>query len=409
MTTTSTRRPAAPPAWIAALACFVVAGATGLLFRMGMATVLPFNLTYENVRHAHSHLMYFGWVTPALMLLIGAHLSTPLARRIARWTLWLAGLAYGPFLLYGYGPAVVGSVRLPLSVILATLNLFAWYAFAFVYWQHRASVPQPPRRFWDAAVGLLILASLGAWGLGLVQALRPENPFWFAAALHLFLDLFANGWLLLALLGFAVHSLAPTLTVPLRWGRRLLVVGLPFTFLLSIPTHWMPVGLRWVAAAGALGAAAGLGAVLYALAPALLRPADDVRRPRDWVVPLGSIGLVGLAWAALSAPSIASWAMQRGLRILYLHVLLLGGVTLGLIAAARATWGASAAPGRAVFTGSVLGLLATLLPLTGVWPRSWMGDWVVPVAAVGASLPVLAALGVIIRLLLPTPNAPETA
>ena len=33
---------------------------------------LPGGLAYVNVRHAHSHLMFFGWVTPALMGLIAA-------------------------------------------------------------------------------------------------------------------------------------------------------------------------------------------------------------------------------------------------------------------------------------------------------------------------------------------------
>jgi hypothetical protein len=394
---------------MAAGACFLVAGATGVLFRIGTLSGLPWGLDFANVRHAHSHLMYFGWVTPALMLLIGAYLPASAPRRVATATLVLAGLAYPPFLLYGYGMASLGAVQLPLSVILATLNILAWYAFTGVYARHRTGAPARPRRFWDAAVGLLLLASMGAWGLGAVQAMRPESPFWFAAALHLFLDLFANGWLLMAVLGCAVATLEPPASAMLRWGRRLLTVGVPATFVLSIPVGLAPAGLRAVGSGGGLLAAAGLGGVLFALGRAAVSGGRDAQRHEHWWVPLASFGAVSVAWMGLSVPSVTAWALRSGLRILYLHVLLLGGVTLGLGAAARATWGRSAAPLHALLAGSVLVLLATLLPTTGLWPAAWGGPWVGPATVGGAAAPVLAALVMLGRMGVLRQGQPDAA
>lgn len=178
------RRRRLPPAWLGALACFVVAGATGVLFRIGTITGLPDGLLFANIRHGHSHLMYFGWATPAIMALIAHHVAlAPRMRRVIHTVLVLAVLAFPPFLLYGYRRASLGAVRLPLSVTLAGLNIFAWYAFAGLYVRRRPALrPLQARRFWDAAVVFLIVSSMGAWSFGIVQLLRPDGPFWFAAA-----------------------------------------------------------------------------------------------------------------------------------------------------------------------------------------------------------------------------------
>ena len=48
-----------------------IAAATGVLLRFGLFMGMPgWALNYAAVRHAHSHLMYFGWVTLGLMALI---------------------------------------------------------------------------------------------------------------------------------------------------------------------------------------------------------------------------------------------------------------------------------------------------------------------------------------------------
>ena len=104
-----------PGIWLAALGCFVIAGVTGSLLRFGTLYGLPADLHLVNVRHAHSHLMYFGWATPALMGLISGWLpkatGSPLSSRV-RWvmtaTILAALLAYLMFMPYGYQPAQLG-------------------------------------------------------------------------------------------------------------------------------------------------------------------------------------------------------------------------------------------------------------------------------------------------------------
>jgi len=379
--------------WLGALVGFVVAGGTGVLYRAGLLFGLPSGLDFGNVRHAHSHLMYFGWVTPAIMAMLAQRL--PPSRRmkqVIHALLILAGLAYVPFLLYGYGLAAVGPLRLPLSVILATANMIGWYVFAALYVRKRSALePSAARWFWDAALMFLVVASMGAWGLGLVQALRPDNPVWFAATLHLFLDLFADGWLIMAVLGFAVDACAPTgARSRLRWSWRLLVIGLPVMFVLSIPLDLLPPAIRLVGSFGAIVSAAGLVLFLHALGRAAWRAPM-------WRLPLALLALKAVVHVGLAVPAIARWGLGAGLRIPYLHVVLLGVVTLGLLAAAGSTWGPSAVPGWSIVSWSVALLLVSLIPLTRLWPVVWSGSWTLWTALGGALAPTLAMAALLAR------------
>lgn len=379
--------------WLGALVCFVVAGSTGVLYRAGLLFGLPDGLDFGNVRHAHSHLMYFGWVTPAIMAMLAQRLPTSRRmKQVIHTLLILAGLAYVPFLLYGYGLAAIGPLRLPLSVILATANMIGWYVFAVLYVRKRSALASSAARwFWDAALVFLVVASLGAWGLGLVQALRPENPIWFAATLHLFLDLFADGWLVMAVLGFAVDACTPTnARSHLRWSWRLLVSGLPVMFVLSIPLDLLPPAIRLVGSLGAIASAAGLVLFLHTLG-------RTAWRAPMWQLPLALLAFKAVVHVGLAVPAIAQWGLGAGLRIPYLHVVLLGVVTLGLLAAARSTWGPSAVPGWPAVSGSVVLLLASLLPLTRLWPVFWSGPWVLWAALGGALAPTLAMAALLAR------------
>lgn len=126
-------------------------------------------------------------------------------------------------------------------------------------------------------------------------------------------------------------------------------------------------------------------------------------------VPLGSLGLVGVTWIGLGMPSVAAWGLGSGLRILYLHVLLLGGITLGLLAAARSTWGRRAVPGPAGWTVGVAVLLASLFPITGLGPSEWMGGWMLHAAAIGAGSSLLPALATTLVLAVQQLRGPGTS
>ena len=401
------------PIWIAALACFILAGATGALLRAGMLTGYPAGLQMGNIRHAHSHLMYFGWVTPALMALIAARLPEMTGRAQSRAIKWALGgliglalLAFVPFLLYGYRPAPVGRAVIPLSMVAASLNIVGWYLFIALYVRATRGVPRyHPLRLWDAALGFLVLASLGAWALAGLSLSGVQAPIVSLGLTHLFLDLFADGWFVLALLGLAYAACpAAAHCRAARWGETLLVGGLPLIFLLSLPSGSLPQSVRWLVGGAALLVAGGLLANVIAL----IRSA----RSRAWLIPLAFLTLKASALVIIAFPAGSEWASRMVLRVSYLHWLLLGFVTLGLLAAAGDRWGAKAVPARRWFTITTLILLLSLIPLTRLWPAAWAGRWTLQAAAWATVGPVAAASAMLIRQLLPrrqlaSPNAEE--
>jgi hypothetical protein len=117
-----------------------------------------------------------------------------------------------------------------------------------------------------------------------------------------------------------------------------------------------------------------------------------------WRVPLALLGIKALVGLGTILPAAAQWGQQNGLRILYLHLLLLGFVTLGLVVTAKETWGGEAVPGQSWLVAAVLVLLLTLLPLTGLWAEALRGRWALQVAAWASLGPVLAIAGMLITL-----------
>jgi len=344
--------------------------------------------------------MYFGWVTPALMGLMAAWLPTLTARPFpptlhARFrtiigsTLLLALAAYVAFLLYGYRPAQFGDVRLPVSTILASFNMLAWYAFILAYRQAtKGAARNGPLRLWDGALAFLALASLGAWGVAVTAVFNLSSPLLSAALTHLFLDLFAEGWFVLAVLGLAYATNPTAARHP--WAAKsesLLIMGLPVLFLLGIPVNLLPPVARLIGSAG--GLLVGLG--LWISVVVLWRVAGS-----EWRVALAFLALKATATLAITIPTIALWSERANLRISYLHWLLLGFVTLGLVAAAQTTWGREFVRGRKWLGTAVLLLILTLIPLTNVWPAAWHGRWTRELAAWAALGPVLAACGMVV-------------
>ena len=91
-------------------------------------------------------------------------------------------------------------------------------------------------------------------------------------------------------------------------------------------------------------------------------------------------------------------AALYALRILYLHLMLIGFVTLGLFAAAEAAFNEIGSTSLVAMVVAVAILLAALVPLTPLWPSTLTGAWVL--AAIAALCPVLAGVYVLGKVLL---------
>jgi len=376
--------------WRGSLVLFCVAVATGALFRFKVAYGGVEALSLGNVRHAHSHLMYMGWATPALMGLIWALLPSEATTPYRRFFQWVVGatfaaalLCYPLFLLYGYSPVQMGPVRMPIAAAASGLNILCWYAFVGLYAAGTRGLPRTgPLRLWDVALSLLTLSTLGAWGVGVLHGLDVHNPIWTTAAIHFYLDLFSEGWFVLGVLGVMVKLLGEGRDR--SWTRPLLLVtcGLPGSVLLALPSSYLS---GTVELAGRLGAGlVGLGLMLFVLR--LYRPVRTANAGWLWGLPLLALGLKAAGQLAVALLPVLWPGDHNGLRILYLHLMLLGFVSMGLVAGARVVWKGASVRGTAAFYGAAALVLGSLVLLVG--PSGGVGQ---QIAAWVALLPLLAA------------------
>src|SRR5690606_26731526 len=81
---TAARTPAILHLFRATLFALAVAAITGLVFRGVLAWGWDLGASLVNIRHAHSHLMFFGWITPALFVLLASGAAALRRRPVSR-------------------------------------------------------------------------------------------------------------------------------------------------------------------------------------------------------------------------------------------------------------------------------------------------------------------------------------
>ncbi|MCC9076136.1 hypothetical protein FKZ61_008435 [Litorilinea aerophila] len=398
-----------------ALFALALAASTGVLLRFGLYQGMPaWAQNYTAVRHAHSHLMYFGWVTLGLMALIWQRLpgltGRPLPRGVALQmgaSAVLALLSFPAFWLNGYGPTRVGSSELPLGAMVAGLNGLGWFVFVWLYARATWRLParSVPLQLWDWALVLLLLASAGAGGLAAMPALSAVEATLQPYFLHLFLDLFAVGWFNLALLGLLWTELGRRGCALPRWlPTQSLAIAVTPTFVLGVTPSLVPDGVFWIGALANLAAAFFLawhGRWLWQYRRALPR--------------LTRFGLIFLAIHGLSAlvvlwPGFWAWSVGTQLRIFFLHNLLLGWVSSALLGLWANAWPAQLRRLEGgiylLWSGGISLMLVALLGLGfGAWTGIAAGSWL-RLAAWGSVPVALAAWGAWVMTLLSPATLP---
>ena len=406
--------------WPWALAAFVLAAGTGAGMRFGLAYGWPAGLDITNARHAHSHLMYFGWVTPALFALIAAALARTGVtvgglRPLLGATFLAAFASYPAFLASGYRSATWLGADLPWSMMAAALNGAAWLAFLGLYtW---SSLRPAARRdegartvagWFDAATFLLAASLVGIVGLAGTAMGGLAEPRTTAAWVDLFLAWFGEGWFTAGVFGTAVGAMWSGAgrrrgAASLRLAALVFAIGMVLrelsTFLLALgPT----AGRVLSEAARAAEAGASVGHLLVGLALAGAAMTLLSWRPWRgaetalWTPALAFLLLKGVMEVALASPTFRDLVVQANLRVLLLHAFLLGGISLAVVAAAAHRDRASRWLAWS-FAAGVLVLLAGLVPLSSLFPIGMQGLWVLHLAAWTSLGPVIAALALLGR------------
>jgi len=180
--------------------------ALGLILRYKIAYSLPF-LDQKNILHSHSHFAFSGWISQTLMILMIYYLSRILGQEINnryRWLLYANLISsYGmmiTFIIQGYGLY---------SISFSTLNIFAFYAFAYYFWKDLNKIKEKSTSilWFKAALIFGLISSFGAFYLAYMMANKMTNQDMYLSSIYFFLHFQYNGWFLFAGLGLLTDKL----------------------------------------------------------------------------------------------------------------------------------------------------------------------------------------------------------
>jgi hypothetical protein len=300
----------------------------------------------------------------------------------------LSPITYLFFLLWGYHPVAIGDADIPLAAVFSSFVMVAWYVFMVGYRKVNPKEVSESSKWFGMALLMLGVSSLGAWGVGVLQASGIDNILLSKAMTHFFLGTFTEGWVVLVIGGILIEKLELTseeLLISSEKLRMMIAFGAPLTFSYGITESLLTPELLWSARAGGLLSSAAIIALVFAAA-GKCRNAEAI-----WFWPVILLGMKGMMQLVVSIYPSGVWFSDHSLRILYLHMLLLGAFTLTGFAFLHTKFKTKPHSYYLMVLSCVILLLSLVLP-TGLIPSSVKGAWIFYTMVFAAGLPVIAAI-----------------
>ncbi|PVD52293.1 hypothetical protein DC498_11270 [Terrimonas sp.] len=318
-----------------ALLNLLLVALAGFILRYKILFSLPF-IDQKHLLHGHSHFAFSGWVTHVLMLLLMQYLLKQKNEAVFKKYKWVINAnlitAYGmliSFPIQGYGLY---------SIIFSTLSIFVSYVFAYMFWKDLNSLPEKSISHWWIKAALLfnILSSVGAFSLAFMMATKTIHQNWYLAAVYFFLHFQYNGWFFFACMGLASAAFLYTIPVPVQKKIFWLFAAacIPAYVLSAL---WLPIP-QWSFALVVLAAFSQIAGWIIMVQHIKKRFAQIkplISKNALWLFALSGIALTIKLLLQLGSviPSLSKLAFGfRPIVIGYLHLILLGVITLFLLA-----------------------------------------------------------------------------
>ena len=293
-------------------------------------------INYGYLLHAHSHLAFLGWVFMALyVLLIYAYLPSGMQKRkyinlfIVLQIANLGMLVTFPIMGYAAGSIVFSAVHA------ITAIGFAW-VFSREVQVTLSSRHEMSFKFIQWALILMLVSNLAPFALGPVSAIQGKTDLYYSL-IYFYLHFQYNGWFTFVLLGLVLWQLerrgANTQTRLIKAGFAMKLVAVFPSYILSV--LWTEPNLLWYVLGGlaALIQLIGLVCIIYFVVQEMAKShlADSlVQRILIWI---GILAIVGqhLLMLLSAIPALSSLAFSRNIVIAYLHMVLIGFVSVWLL------------------------------------------------------------------------------
>ena len=358
--------------FISAFVNLLIVSLLGILLRTYPFFSITF-ISYKNLLHGHSHFAFGGWVMPAILALL-LKCFPDLERAVAykHWSnigFLLLSSAYGmliSFPLQGYKA---------LSVSFSTLSVVAGFYLAVVTWRALPKIKSSVAlKFFASGLVYLVISAAGPFATGPLIAMGKAGTTLYYDAIYFYLHFQYNGWFSFAVLALLYNYLQKN--EKKTNGRKVLWL----MNLACVPSFFLSV--LWHQPGLVFNVVGGIGALLQCFAVVfVVQDARKISFDNRFVKMIVNISLFALVTKALlqffgAFPAVADFAyQQRNLIIAYLHLVLLGFISLFFLAWFIKHYAIAA--GRQLKTGLALFLLgfvsSELLLLIGVFGL-WPGD-----------------------------------
>lgn len=305
----------------------------GVILRYKILFSLPF-INQKYLLHGHSHFAFAGWVSQTLMVLMINYLSTQ--NKLINLRPYKHILIIN--LITAYGMLITFPIQgyAIFSILFSTLSVFVFYTFSIKFWKDLNNLQQKTiLHYWfKAAIILGVISSIGTFGLAYMMANKIMHQNWYLAAVYFYLHFQYNGWFLFACIGL-FYSLFPTEVLVNRKVNKdifyLFSASVVPAYFLSV--LWINLPL-WMYIIVVIASILQLVALIKLIQFIKYNRAIYSTRIGRFILSLSTFALCIklLLQLGSTVPSLSQLAFGfRPIVIAYLHLVLLGVITLFLI------------------------------------------------------------------------------
>lgn len=314
----------------------IFAAFIGALLRYAFIGTMPKSFEYKNFMHAHTHLMFLGWIFNALFIGIIAMFLHDFSKKyyllFVILQIAVGGMAV-TFPLGGYFSA---------SIAFSTAHILLSYVFAVLVWfdvqKHEHTVHDNPSVLaLDWALLFMLLSSLGPIAVGYISSAGIRGV-WSNLSVYFYLHTQYNGWFTFGILALILRILENKHLIVnkkrMKHGITLLGWSALLTFSLAALWLRLPNGLYFVAWAGIF---IQLGALIsfWDLFRLVFKTDIFENKWSKYLMIMVAISFISriILQTASAIPAVTDFATQyKNMLLAYLHLIFIGFVTLFLFA-----------------------------------------------------------------------------
>jgi hypothetical protein len=305
-----------------------IASCIGLFLRYQLIAPVD-GIVYAYVLHAHSHVMFLGWVFNVLIIAFTMEFAEVKGFKFLFWFLQfcVVGMLVS-FPFQGYGG---------FSITFSALHTFAALTFIIKFFRSNKSNSTIALIIAKTALLYFALSSIGPFFLGYLKANRLDHLDLYRNSIYFYLHFQYNGFFLLGVLGLLVKFINEV--VPEKYDRAIKNGSYLHIFCClpayALSTLWAqpPVIFNVIGFLSALGQLVGLWFFVSPIRDFISKASFTRTEKLLFSISFAALALKSVLQALSAFPAAALFANEfRSIVIAYLHLVLLGSISLFLIA-----------------------------------------------------------------------------